>query len=239
MKANWSLVLNVILLFGVIFAITRLILLRKREIKSSDNLDAVKYSEEDEIISVRKVESKEDIDDLDFKLIPTDKEDLKESEVIISKGKQVASDKSTFKIDASKMIMIFLSAKENQEFAGYELLQSLLSAGLRFGEGNIFHKYQKANSQGAVLFSLAAATQSGTFDLQTMGSCSVRGLCVYMYLSGNQNIDSERFSLMYDTAKTLAEDLNANLLDDKQNIFSSTSLDRYRNFINIEEEESV
>lgn len=239
MKANWSLVLNVILLFGVFFAITRLILLRKKEIRITDNVVNNDYKDTDDIIAVRKLDSKENLDEIGFKLSPTNKnnvktEELNEKDVPKNQENQVKRD--SYKIDCSKMIMIFISAKEHQEFAGYELLQSLLASGLRFGEGNIFHKYQKTNGQGAVLFSLAAATQTGTFDLQTMGSCSVRGLCIYMYLSGNHNIDSERFNLMYETAKSLAEDLNANLLDDKQNIFSSDSLDRYNSYINVMEE---
>ncbi len=241
MKANWSLVLNIVLLFGVVFAITRLILLRKKEIQSSDNVDEISYVEAaDDIIAVRKIESNDDMGDVGFKLCPAGKDEVSAREPHKTQiNQKELSEKSTFNIDVSKMVMIFLSAKEHQEFVGYELLQSLLAAGLRFGEGNIFHKYQKANGQGAVLFSLAAATQTGTFDLQTMGSYSVRGLCVYMYLSGNKNIDSERFSLMYDTAKSLAEDLDADLLDDKKKTFSAASMDSYRSYIDIDEVESL
>lgn len=240
MKANWSLVLNIVLLIGVVFAITRLMLSRKKEIRSSDNTESNSYNVADDIISVRKLDTDTRIDEIDFKLSPANKNLIKEneSETLQNEVEKTISETSNFKVDFSKMIMIFLSAKENRDFAGYELLQSLLSAGLRFGEGDIFHKYQKANGQGAVLFSLAAATQTGTFDLQTMGSCKVRGLCMYMYLSGNNTIDFERFTLMYDTAKCLAEDLNANLLDDKQKSFSAASMERYRNYIHIAEEET-
>lgn len=241
MKANWSLVLNIILLIGVVFAIARLMLSRKKESSTPDNIDSNSYNESDDIISVRKLDTDDNLDDMDFKLSPVGKIPVieKENETLQNEVEKTISVTSNFKVDFSKMIMIFLSAKENRDFAGYELLQSLLSAGLRFGEGDIFHKYQKANGQGAVLFSLAAATQRGTFDLQTMGSCRVRGLCMYMYLSGNNTIDFERFTLMYDTAKCLAEDLNANLLDDKQKPFSAASMDRYRNYIHIAEEESL
>jgi cell division protein ZipA len=58
-------------------------------------------------------------------------------------------------------VMMFLSAKENRQFAGYELLQTVLASGLRFGEGQLFHRHQFSNGQGPVMCSLAAATASG------------------------------------------------------------------------------
>lgn len=285
MQANWSLVLNIVLLVGVVFAITRLMFLRKKEKKIAAKIDLANYNPADEIISVRKIDTTTHLADVQFKLNSSAQHLEKESignkekfentilskpsalsetqgeterknpyftsahadssivsakEYVDAEGFQDKSDdKFNFKVDTSKMIMMFLSAKENQEFVGYELLQALLAAGLRFGEGDIFHKYQKANGQGAVLFSLAAATKNGTFDLHNMGSCKVKGLCLYMYLSGNNNIDLERFSLMYDAAKSLAEDLHANLLDDKQKLFSTASMERYRNYLCVAEMETI
>ena len=135
--------------------------------------------------------------------------------------------------------MLFLVTKNDQEFAGYELLQAVLASGLRFGEGNIFHKHQSKNGQGTILFSLAAATTEGTFDLQNMGSYSVRGVCLYMYMSGNASIDNERFSLMHKTAKLLAEDLKASLLNDKQQVMDEASVEHYRAIINGSLEETA
>ncbi len=239
MKANWSLVLNIVLLFGVVLAIARLLLLRKKETKSSEHMNDINFNDVDDIIAVRKLEDSAIEEDIDIQLSPLKRSPVKKEDNQESLETQARNETTDFQVDNRKTLMMFLSSKEQQEFSGYELLQSLLSAGLRFGEGDIFHKYQKSNGQGAVLFSLAAATARGTFDLQTMGSYSVRGLCVYMYLSGYSNIDSERFTLMHDTAKSLAEDLDANLLDDRQNIFSASSLERYNSYINTVEEESL
>ena len=115
----------------------------------------------------------------------------------------VSSSSSTPKLDsalntpvseqtAPPTLMMFLLAKEKRQFAGYELLQTVLASGLRFGEGNLFHRHQFPNGQGPVLCSLAAATPSGTFDLQNIGAFSIRGLCLFMYTSKNSTIDRER-----------------------------------------------
>ena len=129
--------------------------------------------------------------------------------------------------------MIFLLAKENRQLAGYELLQTLLAVGLRFGEGQLFHRHQNSNGQGPVLCSLAAATASGVFDLQNIGAFSVRGLCLFMQPSGHPAIDSERFSIMLDTAKQLSEGLDTHMLDEQRKPLSDASLKRYYQTLNI------
>lgn len=224
MKVNWSLFLDVILLVGVFIAIKH-VLKSKRKTKDSYDCFNNRLDENigDDIISVRKVEDNI-IDESEFNnvtLNPSAK-NQKDQQERVSKEKS-----STPMDDKSQILMIFLSTKTDQKFSGYELMQAILAAGLRFGEGNLFHKYQHANSQGIVMFSLAAATTTGTFDLQNIESFSVRGLCLYMRLSGNTSIDGERLDLMISTAKSLSSSLNANLLDNKKQPLSEAVIGNY------------
>lgn len=134
-------------------------------------------------------------------------------------------------------IMMFLLAKDNKQFAGYELLQTVLASGLRFGEGHLFHRHREANGQGPVLCSLAAATATGVFDLQNIGAFSVRGLCLFMNASQNPDIDAERFSVMLETARQLAEGLDAHLLDAERKPLTQDRLNNYYYVLNIPNEE--
>jgi cell division protein ZipA len=134
-------------------------------------------------------------------------------------------------VKPKKNIMIFLAAKGQGIFAGYDLLQTLLSCGLRYGDAGLFHRHQHATGQGPVLFSLAAATATGMFDLQNIGAMSVKGLCMFMELSGNITIDSERFQIFIQTAKQLAEELHANLLDEKQYPLTSETINKFEHMI--------
>ena len=127
--------------------------------------------------------------------------------------------------------MFFLAAQGQNIFAGYELLQTLLTCGLRFGDSGLFHRHQHASGQGPVLFSLAAATNSGVFDLQNMGAMSMKGLCMFMELSHNATIDQERFELFVHTAKQLASELHAQLLDDKQKPVTSETIQKLERMI--------
>ncbi|MFC3908982.1 cell division protein ZipA C-terminal FtsZ-binding domain-containing protein [Legionella dresdenensis] len=238
MQANWSLILNVLLLIGVIAAIGRLMKARRQSLNlpvtAQPSLGADKQF--DDIIAVRKISQDDTLDnDDDFPVIETAAE--KRPRVFIDEEKEEAStSRQEAKTEGGKSIMIFLLAKENRQLAGYELLQTVLAAGLRFGEGNLFHRHQHANGQGPVVCSLAAATASGVFDLQNIGAFSVRGLCLFMQSSGNPVIDAERFSIMLETARHLSDGLDAQLLDDRQRPLTNSALKNYYRILNIQEE---
>ncbi|MBA2709059.1 MAG: cell division protein ZipA [Tatlockia sp.] len=236
MQANWSLILNVLLLIGVVVAIGRLMKARRRILTPESIQPALGPTETkhfDDIIAVRKVNSDLSADEnFSDNILP------KESANNIPKINAESDRKPAKFIDnKGKTLMIFLLAKENRQLAGYELLQTILAAGLRFGESNLFHRHQHVNGQGPVLCSLAAATPSGVFDLHNIGAFSVRGLCLFMQASGNSTIDAERFHIMYETAKQLSDGLDTHLLDENKKPLTEASLSEYRRCLNIEEVE--
>ncbi len=260
MQANWSLILNVLLLIGVIAAIGRLMKARRQSLsperyqpslgtpeKSSDN--AQNYN--DDIIAVRKInapamENKIEVDE-DLQLVKKntakssqprlmsvdDEEEITLKTEAEQKPALKREVETTLKTDNPTTLMMFLLAKENRQFAGYELLQTVLAAGLRFGEGHLFHRHQFPNGQGPVLCSLAAATATGVFDLQNIGAFSVRGLCLYMHSSKNPGIDIERFAVMLETARQLSEGLDAHLLDDQRKPLTEERIARYHRLLQI------
>lgn len=158
---------------------------------------------DDEIIAVRKVEA------------PSDQEMAGESRVEDEQpGRAV--------------YVLHVMAKAEQTFKGYELLQALLSQGLRFGEMSIFHRYQNTNGKGPVLFSLTSALEPGTFDIHNMGRCSSPGLTLFMASSGRGDADLERFELMYETALNLAKELNGECLDKQRGLVTEATFTHYK-----------
>jgi len=241
MQANWSLILNVLLLIGVIVAIGRLMKARRQSFSQAVQQAPVLGTADphrgfDDIIAVRKVITNP---------VPTE---LPEHEPTVNatavKMPSIALDIEALDLaddsinQAGKSVMMFLQAKENRQLAGYELLQSMLAAGLRFGEGHLFHRHQSNNGQGTVMFSLAAATPTGVFDLQNIGAFSVRGLCLFMETSGNSTIDMERFTIMLETARQISEGLDTRLLDDRQQTLNEESIARYKRTLNVSEQKT-
>lgn len=258
MQANWSLILNVLLLIGVIAAIFRLMKARKQnesahhyqpslgQTNNSNPYEAPAYN--DDIIAVRKV-SKEPIleDELEYELTPQSQLSKKPVLRTATTAPQLFTEEESIDDYAQPQIeqnstpatvMMFLLAKENRHFAGYELLQTLLACGLRFGEGQLFHRHQFVNGQEPVLCSLAAATANGTFDLQNIGAFTVRGLCLFMKVANNPEIDEERFAIMLETAKQLSEGMDAHLLDDERKPVNEARLARYYRMLKLEQYES-
>lgn len=249
MQANWSLILNVLLLIGVIAAIARVMKARKQSLSShryqpslgqndKGAYEAPSYN--DDIIAVRKV-NRESVLDTEIEYEPQSQ--LKKAMRISPQPQLIPEDElvTEFKEEpktaevAPSTVMMFLLAKENRQFAGYELLQTVLAAGLRFGEGHLFHRHQFANGQGPVLCSLAAATTTGVFDLQNIGAFSVRGLCLFMQASKNPSIDEERFSIMLETARQLSEGMDAHLLDDQRKPLTEERITRYYRLLEIDQ----
>lgn len=238
MQANWSLVLNVVFLLVIVsmlFWRLRPYFQQKKQDKKSDRtpqvpIDSHKKSYQDgldDIINVRKIESEQDYvihsPQNDIHVQPNLGVDLAQEQPMSNQPEEDFPEKHT--------IMLFLAAQGQNIFAGYELLQTLLSCGMRFGDGGLFHRHQHASGQGPVLFSLAAATATGVFDLQNIGAMSVKGLCMFMDLSGNVTIDQERFDIFLQTAKHLASELNANLLDEKQRPVTESTISKMQKLI--------
>lgn len=238
MTTNWSLILNILLLVGVVLILIRT-LKKKREVilpmnerKPNLSLDEKRT---DDIIAIRKIENS--TDDLPLEILP-DTENAIEQDPgpTISLSKQEAPPNKTCQktptnTTPDKTLMLFLLAKPHRQLAGYEMLQSILAAGLRFGEGQLFHRHQFANGQGPIICSLAAANAAGTFDLQNIGAFNAKGLCLFMHLSGSPTFDADRLEKMLETAYHLAEGLDTYLLDDARKPLTSETKARYRRLL--------
>lgn len=108
--------------------------------------------------------------------------------------------------------MIRVLAKPGKQFIGFELLQALLSVGLRHGRMNIFHRYKNHQEKGQILFSLARATEPGTFDIKNMGEVACAGLALFM-TPQKTSFDDETYAMMLATAKKLSQTLDGELLE--------------------------
>jgi cell division protein ZipA len=186
--------------------------------------DLLVDAEQDVAVVVRKTSERRDEELADEAAEPEAEADYASAATVESSGGQTGG-----------FIALNVFAQDTQSFSGYELLQALLAAGLRFGEMSIFHRYQQDNGQGPILFSLASATEPGTFDIQQMGTFSCQGLLMFMELSGHPQIDEERFDLLLATARQLAEDLAAVVLNERREPLVDNQVVQYKTRIRLQE----
>jgi FtsZ-interacting cell division protein ZipA len=108
------------------------------------------------------------------------------------------------------IIIISVLAKPPEQFASYDLLQSISATGMQYGAMDIFHFYQPTDQGYITLFSLASATKPGKFDLDHMGDFSCIGLSLFMNKTSVPN-SKQAFLIMLEKAQQLADDLNGEL----------------------------
>ncbi len=136
-------------------------------------------------------------------------------------------EKPSIKAEPVPIIAINILATGADQFVGYELLQAILSSGMRFGSMNIFHRYEQLNGKGNTLFSLVSATEPGTFDLSDIGGFACKGLTLFLHLDNTPNLSSN-FELMLGTARQLAQDLGGELFDEQRQPLTDQTIRHYR-----------
>lgn len=243
MQSNVNLLINVVLLAAVIITIVAVMKNRRRKMDYiNETPEERSFSSllEDDIISVRKIEPEIDetlIDEtVSLTVEPEEETPVVGASEPLSKPKEDKPRTSAPEADAKQPpLMLFLLARNEQYFAGYDMLQSLLAAGLRYGEDGLFHRHQDTHGHGPVICSLASATSTGLFDMQNIGAFKEKGLCIYMHRSNNSGIDRERFTIMLDTARQLKDSLDCYLLDDERKHLNEERLNRYHQRLEREE----
>jgi cell division protein ZipA len=114
--------------------------------------------------------------------------------------------------DLDNYIILQLMAPIQRPYRGYELIQTLTSAGFHYGKMNIFHFYADPLNKTELLFNLASAIEPGTFDLDNTGEIVCPGLCLFMSIHKVKSALTA-FGVMWDTAQILAQDLGGTLCD--------------------------
>jgi cell division protein ZipA len=116
-----------------------------------------------------------------------------------------------------QIISLFLLARDNHVITGAELLQATLSAGMDFGDMNIFHRLPEGSEKP--VFSLANAAKPGHFERDEWNTFETSGVALFMALPGPINA-LDAWDSMLATARRIGEILNAELLDDERSPFT-------------------
>ena len=111
-----------------------------------------------------------------------------------------------------KIVALRLVARGGGTFAGDELILSLRGIGMRHGKFGIFHRLD-GNDDERTIFSAASLVEPGSFDLANIREQQLPGISLFLVLPGP--IDgADAFDLMMAAARTLAQSLNGELLDE-------------------------
>jgi cell division protein ZipA len=140
--------------------------------------------------------------------------------LVSSVNEQSSVEESVVGFPQEKELVVFrLQAPENRPYSGYELLQSILANGFRYGKMNIFHRFENKTTKGEVLFSLASAVKPGTFDLPNMGGFSTSALTLFINFNAVSD-PMKAFEMMLHAAGSLTDDIGGKVLDSSEELLT-------------------
>ncbi len=124
-----------------------------------------------------------------------------------------------------ELLVMHVLAQNGQTFAGSDILTSLRSKGLRYGQMNIFHRLDPMSK--VIQYSVANAVKPGTLDLSELDNLSTPGLTFFMRLPGPQQ-PQEAFDDMWRAAQDVAISLGGVLGDDQRCAITAQTIEHYR-----------
>ena len=127
----------------------------------------------------------------------------------------------------AEVIVLNVVARGGREFRGDDLLEVLITSGLKFGEMNIFHQRFRGTNNGPVIFSVANILNPGTFDLNSIHEFSTVGVSLFLALPSPIN-NLEAFDQMLAVAQRIREELDGELKDDHRNVMTAQTIEHYR-----------
>ncbi|PCJ30343.1 MAG: cell division protein ZipA, partial [Moraxellaceae bacterium] len=141
---------------------------------------------------------------------------------------QTQDDEMPIHVDGlEEVIVLNLMAKPGEAFDGVELDRALTSCGFRFGDMNIYHRYEQHIGRGPLLFSIANVVEPGTFDPDNLEVFSTPGVCMFMKLPGPKR-SVHSFELMVECGRKIVSLLNGDMKDEHHSIMTQQTVEHYR-----------
>jgi cell division protein ZipA len=126
-----------------------------------------------------------------------------------------------------EVLVVHLMANKGETVAGQQLLDAILSVGLRYGAMKIFHRHLNDDGSGPVLFSMANLVNPGTFDLNSMGDLEVPGVTLFMALDDIED-PVTAFNIMIEAIDSIVASLQLNVMDESRSSMTRQTIDHYR-----------
>lgn len=122
-----------------------------------------------------------------------------------------------------KVVTLRIVCRNQNDMSAEDAVLALKRVGLVHGRYGIFHRLADDGDEEP-LFSVASLTEPGSFDLDSLEDTEIAGLSLFLVLPGRGD-PVARFDLMIELARSLTEDLDGILLDERG---SSWSIQRER-----------
>lgn len=129
--------------------------------------------------------------------------------------------------DAEEVLVINVLAKPEQAFSGTALKKLFEACGLEFGDMDIYHRHELADTTSPVQFSVANAVEPGTFRARDMTTMATPGISFFMSLPGPSSA-MQAFEFMLETAQCVVRNLGGELKDERRSVMTPQTIEHCR-----------
>lgn len=163
----------------------------------------------------------------------TDYEDLREIEN--KKPAAVApllyasseAEKLSDRAEAQMALVIHCISRDELGFSGDDMVSLFNQCDVRFGEREIFHRFEQADGKGSIQFSIVHSFEPRNFSPETILEQHFRGLSFFMKLPGAKN-PTAAYEAMVAIAQLLAKHFNADLFDGERSALTQQTIEHER-----------
>ena len=129
--------------------------------------------------------------------------------------------------EPTELFVLYVVEKDRTFIKGPKIHAALNTCRLSFGHREIYHRIKEVAGVPEAVFSVASIAKPGRLDPVEAEQFSTPGLAIFLPLPGPERADTA-FSDMLSTARTLADKLNAELLDDQRQPLGEAKIDAMR-----------
>jgi cell division protein ZipA len=134
---------------------------------------------------------------------------------------------ATLNAQPDEVLIINVLSRDKNGFNGADLLEVLLACDVRFGEMDIFHRFEGTQGQGQIQFSVANLVKPGTFDLSAIKEFYTPGVCMFLQLPGPER-PLEAFDCMAEIATCIVKNLQGDMRDENHSVLTAQTMEHYR-----------
>ncbi|MBZ9540197.1 cell division protein ZipA [Modicisalibacter tunisiensis] len=125
---------------------------------------------------------------------------------------------------AEDVIVISVMARDDEGFAGTDLLRLMLACGLRYSDMGIFLRNETEDADSALQFAMVDVVKPGTFALETMDDYATPGITFLMPLPGARD-SAAAFEAMVETAMVVVRNLGGELKDENHSVMTAQTVE--------------
>ena len=127
----------------------------------------------------------------------------------------------------SLVLVTHVVPHDEEGFCGEDILYLVNSCDLRFGEKEIFHRFEKPGGEGCVEFSMANSFKPGVFDPENLLYERIHGISLFMSLPGPVHA-MDAFEAMTEMASVIARNLGGDVHDETHSIMALQTIEHNR-----------